>query len=1128
MTLSSENRRERRKLWVIPLRDALLTAVFLMGAFAFSAWWIYSRSHQVQFAHLQSDAIKLAKAAAETVDLALHEKLQAHSHAGSEFHRECVSPLLELKAALSNVAEFYTMRFDADRTVIVLDTRDTPNTLEVGHHKNSNFLRVMDEPPEDMREVFAELLAGREVASPQLIRKKGQLFLSGYAPLRNKLNQVVGAVGVEMDADNFPVRIATVRSAAISSIQLGAVFSFLVGGVVFFLRRHGLEGRMVLDEAANREKLIHDALGEAVYEYHAGKGRILWSGQVERFLPGTPPGSLEELLRRVHPDDVNVVRKEYSGDHPPGEAYSLEYRLITPEGGELWVLDRGLCSQKENGACVVRYGALLNVSQTKETLSALRDSENRFRDVSEAAGEYLWETNLEGHFTYLSPRVKDVLGYEPEEMLGRSPFDFVLEEDRQSAVERSNQIVQACNPFHGIEHRNVRKDGRVIWLQVNGLPVFDAAGGLIGYRGAGMDITARKNAEQALIQSEQRYRLVIDQLRDIVIQTDPSGEITYVNPAWRRVTRREAREIEGQRLDKIFVRHDRAGIEEALKLLSTCKIECFTIEAHCEDSEGNVRLFDCFLRACFSPEGEFQGVYATLTDITQRRAYERGIVEAKEAAEAADKAKSEFLAVMSHEIRTPLNSVIGFTDLLLDMRLDPSKREYVEIIKKSGQSLLAQLNDMLDLSRIESGKFVISPVEADLRDLVEDVVDTYSNAAQQKGIALVAIFKAGVPWEVVMDSLRVRQILVNLIGNAVKFTSSGSVTVRVDFSPGKEGGGRLGFNVCDTGVGIPPDKVENLFRPFSQVDSSTTRRYGGTGLGLVISRRLAVMMGGDVWIKETSPQGTCIRAEILVESCGGGPGEDLKGIACRLAVPDPLIRESVRNLLEERGADVADVEGNISTSDRNILIVDESYQPDVVEECLSQGALLVKLVSRLPDVMETEKGMEYVRKPVRSDSLARALIRLHGKITGHRLNIAQTKKENYQPTKPGFRLLVVEDNPINLKLTLRMLENFGLTAEAAETGAVALEKIRKNDYDFIFMDVQMPGMDGLQTTREIRLEERKMGRQPSLIVALTAEAMVGDRERCMQAGMNDYVVKPLTSVLMASVLERHGLVRRMK
>jgi two-component system sensor histidine kinase/response regulator len=691
------------------------------------------------------------------------------------------------------------------------------------------------------------------------------------------------------------------------------------------------------------------------------------------------------------------------------------------------------------------------------------------------------------------------------------------------------------------EYRSLQVDGGVRWLASRGSVLVDGDGEPTHVIGTLTDVTLRKNLESRLRETAESLH----------IAEMAAGVGTFDYQPGRNLWVSSANYHELLGIDPPSAAHPRDGLLARVHPSDRERVSRAPYETsgpsaryRCEyrilRDDGGVRWIGEKAHVTRDKTGELTRLVGAVVDITELKAAEQALVEARLAAEAASRAKSSFLANVSHEIRTPMNGVIGMAQILADTTLDPAQREYLDIIQSSAKSLLSLINDVLDLSKIEADRLELETVEFDVRDVVYETVAAAALQGAMKGIEMIVDIEADIALTLRGDPGRLRQIIVNLIGNAFKFTHEGHVALRIGSTALEDGRIGVRVEVSDTGIGIPADRLGRLFNTFSQIDSSTTRHYGGSGLGLSIVKRLAELMGGTVGVTSEPGKGSQFWVTLNLER-GADIGRDRAvGAGRRILIVDDIgaSRASIATKLSIFGyasVAVAGVDAALETlahdADFHLVLADELMPLKGGRELL-KALRADRRLARLPLVLMSLYGSEapesagqapqpdaVVLKPTRGAVLAEIIGRVLSGAAPKAIEAPLAAAPD--PAFAGARILLVEDNPVNQRVAQRMLEKLAAQVTLANNGAEALERCVDTRFDAILMDCQMPVMDGFTAARRIREAERARGEKRVPIIALTANVMSEDRERCLAAGMDEHLGKPIESAKLIDCLARH-------
>jgi two-component system sensor histidine kinase/response regulator len=864
--------------------------------------------------------------------------------------------------------------------------------------------------------------------------------------------------------------------------------------------------------------------------------------------------SAEQFRARCHHDDQEKVATAFERHIRDGAPYDVQLRMQRVGGEWRWFRARGAVERDALGRLVSFAGSLIDVHEERLAQDELRQVRARFERAIHGTQDGLWEWDILGDRLWMSPRYRALLGFgEREHWDHPSALDELMHpEDRERAQAALQGHLTGHAPYD-VELRLRTSAGAYKWFRTRGSVEHDAAGQAATLSGSIQDITPQKTAEAARVEAEQRLERAIRGSSDGFFEHMLREGRSWYSPRVSEMLGYPSDEALPAALRELMLPQERVPAEgegqRAFEIDAT-----HDVVYRLPTRQGELRWF----RARGLCEHDAAGVptrfSGSIQDITTQREAEAALVAAKEAAAAANRAKSEFLANMSHEIRTPMNGVLGMTELLLDTPLEPVQREFADTIRTSATSLLGILNDILDLSKIEASRLEIERVEMDVRECVEDVGTMMAVQAAAKNLEFIVNVDPAVPDLVLGDPHRLRQILTNLTGNALKFTREGEIVVEVLAVAVQSGRTLLHFEVHDSGAGMSPEVLGRLFQPFVQADASTTRHYGGTGLGLSIVKRLVELMGGKVSVVSHPGRGSTfsftLPCELVEGAIAAATPSTFRPHGRRILVVDDnqTNRRVLCGQLRPAGYTVETAGSSDDAIGQLLDSVQAGHPFDVViaddQMPDSDGTALATRVRGTPGLTETQLIMltsldrqgnaqrltdlgfaGYLTKPVRGRELRACVERVLELESGAspssaRLVTRGSLAVDSAPTRYSGHVLVVEDNAVNQQVTRRFLERLGCEVEVAENGHRAVELFSHGDYDLILMDVQMPVMDGLTATREIRRHETAGGRTP--IVALTASAMTDELERCIAAGMDGLLTKPLEPLRLRETLDRYG------
>ena len=774
---------------------------------------------------------------------------------------------------------------------------------------------------------------------------------------------------------------------------------------------------------------------------------------------------------------------------------------------------------------------------------ALHDAAG-FRELFDDAPIAYHELDTEGRMVRVNKTELALLGYSLEEMVGRHVWEFCVETISREMV--AEKLKGAGNVSEAFQRHYRRKDGSAVPVLVRDRLIRDASGTVCGIRTTMQDISILKKTEESLRSAEENYRKIFENAIEGIFQIHPEGRYLNVNPALTSILGYlSPTDLIGSVTDiakQVHVEPDRFA-EFCEVLEKNASITNFESQVYRRD--GSIIWVSEHARAVRDGYGRLLYYEGATEDIMARRQVEGAMAEARDAAIESARLKTEFLANMSHEIRTPMNGIIGMTGLLLETELSPRQKDFTETIADSSEALLKIINDILDFSKIEAGMVTFEEIDFALSDVVEGVADLFAGRALSKGIELSVVIAQDASEFLRGDPGRLRQVLTNLVGNALKFTDAGEVRVGVHVATDSEHETELRFEIEDTGIGISAEQQARLFQAFVQADGSTTRRYGGSGLGLAICRRLVSQMGGEIGIESEPGEGSKFSFTAVFRKPVRSVERRTRrfdGVRAMVVGGRPAVRAAIRHSLEPWGVTITHAEDADDVLRTLGEAASESRMFDVVffdaEMRSSAGVNIassirgdarhadVKLVrvtalnwSEESDAGDGIRTDGQLTKPIRQKAVLRCL---EEAIASGENSMADSAESANVPTVESsipLRVLVAEDSLVNQKVVQFQLGKLGCTVDSVTDGEATVSAVRKKSYDVILMDCQMPRLDGCETTRQIRRFEAG-GAHRTWIIAMTAHSLVGDREMCMDAGMDDYLSKPVRMRELAEALRR--------
>ncbi|HWF46574.1 MAG TPA: response regulator [Bryobacteraceae bacterium] len=866
---------------------------------------------------------------------------------------------------------------------------------------------------------------------------------------------------------------------------------------------------------------------------------------------------------RRHPEDAAATEREFTAAINQRDPLEREFRVVHPDGTVRWLCCRGVATYDEAGQVLQANGIYFDVTDRKLAEEQVKKSEMLFRQLADAMPQIVWTLRRDGAIDYYNQRWYEYAGTTSK----RGWKQVIHPDDLKPCKSAWMRSVRGGSVYEVDLRLKSASSGKYRWHLVRAVPIRDASGEIGHWFGTATDVDDFKRASAELkvlneslerrvqersaqlVHSERRQRLLVEGIQDYAIyMLDAEGRVATWNAGAERIKQYSASEILGQHLSIFYPPDAIASGYPQHELELALDQGLYREEGWRVRKDGSRFWANVLITPMYDSEGKLSGFSKVVRDLTEQKDAEQRLISEQKRAEEANRAKSNFLAAMSHEIRTPMNAILGMADLLWETELSEDQRDYVGRFRRAGASLLALINDILDLSKIESGRFELETVDFFLLDVVDRTMELMRPRASIKKINLKLQVMPGIPAAVVGDPTRLQQILNNIIGNAIKFTEAGSVMLTVKNHEDNQPG-HIQFAVSDTGIGVPADKLTEIFDDFTQAEDSITRRFGGTGLGLGICRRLVKRMDGDLTVKSELGKGSTFTFDVvLTPSCraaetGNKEISDLIGRRILIVDNNPtnrlILNETCAGwgMVAEEAASAAEAYELVrkAAESRNAfsLVLLDAVMPDANGfdflgrlRAIDSGLPIIMTSSDWqPGDMTKAKALgaaAYITKPVPKAELLilfSAVFRENHRHEEHEPLGSTQQAEKSKIWESRMKILIAEDSEDNRFLLAAYLKNRPYELTFTENGKDALETFAGREFDLVMLDVQMPIMDGLTAARAIRVLERERAAKSTPIVALTANALVEDVERSRAAGCTSHMSKPISKEKLIAVIE---------